>query len=288
MNYILASVLANLSYAVVDNVNGLVSRKNKPLQLSVWLTLFGIVIFFVPTLLFFRSELANITVSNLTAMIGIELLVNLGYLSFITGMAKGSITTTGVIGGSFPALTTVLALVFFRENVAPTQVIAILLVLLGVGLSSMHTTISRFFRELRASGTVFALGAFVFWGLYFALIRIPVEQIGWFLPQYISNFVGLALFGTLALCSKQRSEQLRYPSLPWLIVLISVLQVSGALFFNYAILHGDTSVVAPIAGSSPAIFVLIAFFVFKERLRAVQWFGIASALSGIVLLSLAS
>jgi len=48
------------------------------------------------------------------------------------------------------------------------------------------------------------------------------------------------------------------------------------------------SVVAPIAGANPTLFVLLAFFVFKDRLTKQQILGIVLTLLGIVWLSFLS
>ncbi len=78
------------------------------------------------------------------------------------------------------------------------------------------------------------------------------------------------------------------PQLPIIIAVASSLQVAGSMLFNYAISQGPTTIVAPIAGSSPAVFVVIAHFIFKERLNTYQNVGIITALAGIIGLSLLS
>lgn len=213
------------------------------------------------------------------------LLVELGYLCFLTGMNKGGVTLTGVIGGSFPAVTTVLALVFFHESITGLELLAIGVILLGIILSPMQGTFKDILKGVRTSGTIFAFGAFILWGVYFALIRIPIESVGWFLPQYFSTIAGVALYYVLSKITKDTDMTSR-PRLVWLIIAAAVTQVVGSSFFNYAISRGETSIVAPIAGSSPAVFVIIAFFVFREELNKKQWAGIALAITGIVGLSL--
>jgi chloramphenicol-sensitive protein RarD len=140
-------------------------------------------------------------------------------------------------------------------------------------------------RDLRKSGAIYGIGAFLFWGLYFALIRIPVSEIGWFLLQYTSSFTGVALFGLIALLGKDKAA-IQRPKLVWLVALTAVLQISGSIFFNYAISHGQTAIVCPIAGSSAAVFVIIAYFLFSETLNPKQWLRILVALGGIIALSI--
>lgn len=287
MNYILAAILSNLSFALSDNVNGLLSKKNKPLQVTLWTSLISTVLFFIPAITIFSGELSKLTARSLFFMLFINLLINLGFLCFITGMQKGSITLTGVIGGSFPAVTTLVAIIFFGEKVSSLQLLAVTVVIIGVALSSMTGEAKNMLKDIKSSGTLFAVATFFLWGIYFALIRIPVEEIGWFLPQYTASIVGLILFFIIAKLGKNK-KVLAKPKLLGLVLLTTLLGFAGSIFFNYAISKGQTAVVAPIAGSSPAVFVIFAYFIFHEKLNKKQWSGIALALTGIIGLSVLS
>jgi len=288
MSPILSAIFSNLSYAIGDNCNGWLSKKNSPLKIAFWATLFGIVIFLIPAVIFFGDEFSKLTVSNTIQMLAINVLGNIGYLSFIYGMSRGSVTVTGVVGGSFPAVTTLVALIFFGESISSFQGLAVALIIFGVILASMSGKLSEFSKQLKTSGTLFALGAFFFWGVYFALVRIPIEKVGYFLPQYTSSYIGTLMFALLAYKTKSFKEVSSKPNLAWLIALTALMQVAGSIFFNYAISKGQTAIIAPIAGSSPAVFVFLAYFIFKEKLAVKQWVGIALTLSGIITLSIIS
>ncbi|HSH31843.1 MAG TPA: DMT family transporter [Candidatus Saccharimonadales bacterium] len=281
MNHILAAVLSNLSYALADNGNGLAAKKNSSLKVAVWAVIYGIAIFFIPMILFFGHEIARLNLANILWILGTGSILALGYLCFVTAMSKGSVTLTGVIGGSFPAVTTLTALLFFGERVTASQAFAIAVIFIGVALSSLEGSIKTLDRDIKSLSLLYALGAFFLWGIYFAVVRIPVERVGWFLPQYGSSIIGLPIFLLIAKYSGQKNV-LRQPKLPALIAVVSILQISGSMFFNYAITQGDTAIVAPIAGSSPAVFVILAYFVFKERIKPIQTVGIVAAVAGIV------
>lgn len=287
MNYIVAAILSNLSYAFADNVNGLISKKNSPLKVALWVSIFGAIIFFIPAIIFFGSEIQKLTFINTIIMFSINILLAVGYLFFMTSMSRGNILLTGVIGTSYPAVTTIAALLIFGEVITVAQLLAITVVLIGVVLSSMHGKAKDLFKGVKASGIIFAFGTCLLWGLYFALVRIPVESIGWFLPQYSYSFVGIIIFLIIAKLTSDKGAITR-PELVWLIILSALLQLGGTMFFNYAISQGQTAIVAPIAGSSAAVFVVIAYFLFKERLNAKQWTGIILTLIGIIGLSFLS
>ena len=63
-----------------------------------------------------------------------------------------------------------------------------------------------------------------------------------------------------------------------MVVLITAADFS----YNLGILAGYTSIVAPIAGSYPIVFVALSRLVFKEKLTLIQKSGIVFTLIGIV------
>ncbi|HTE58637.1 MAG TPA: DMT family transporter [Verrucomicrobiae bacterium] len=284
---IIGAVVASLSFAFADNANGIAVQKNSTYKVAVWAVLFSSVLFFVPMLLFFGHEIEKLNLVNVLLIFGTGILVALGYLSFLTGMNKGSVTLTGVIGGAYPAMTTLTALLFFGERLSLAQGFAIAIILIGIALSSLEGNARSLISGIRGSALVYALGAFFLWGVYFAVVRIPIERVGWFLPQYGSNIIALPLYLFIAWRMGEKAVLSR-PKLPGLIALISVLQIVGGVAFNYAISKGDTSIVAPIAGSSPAVFVVLAYFIFKEKIKPIQIVGIVSVIVGIIGLSILS
>ena len=89
---------------------------------------------------------------------------------------------------------------------------------------------------------------------------------------------------------KLTKTKLEFPKKKVLVPLVlSILLVRTAEFsYNFALTKGFASVVAPIAGANPTLFVMLAFFVFKEPLTKHQIIGIIITLTGIVALSFLS
>ena len=74
----------------------------------------------------------------------------------------------------------------------------------------------------------------------------------------------------------------------WPLLTQVVLLTGGGFSLNFALEKGLTSIVVPIAGAYPALFVLLAFLVFKDPITRQQIAGIITTLVGIVLLSVFS
>ena len=63
---------------------------------------------------------------------------------------------------------------------------------------------------------------------------------------------------------------------------------SYSAYFNLGLTLGYSSLIAPVAGSSPVLFVVLSRFVFKEPLTGQQKTGIIFALAGIVLIGIST
>jgi len=144
-------------------------------------------------------------------------------------------------------------------------------------------------REFKISdkGILLALLTMLVWGATMTLIKIPVREIGWYWPTLII----LSLFPLYLLYMRLTNSKLQSLSKSKVVgaVILSVILIRIAEFsYSIGISKGMVSVVAPIAGANPTLFVLLAFFVFKDRLTKQQILGIVLTLLGIVWLSFLS
>src|SRR6185295_3641939 len=98
------------------------------------------------------------------------------------------------ITGSFPAVATVAALVFFGERLSWGQGAAIAVIIAGVLVSALQGKVRTLFADIRASSLLWAFAAALLFGLFFALVRIPVERVGYFLPAYGGNVIAVPLY----------------------------------------------------------------------------------------------
>ena len=59
----------------------------------------------------------------------------------------------------------------------------------------------------------------------------------------------------------------------------------GNLAFFLALFHGDATTVVPVTSLAPLPTVALAAVVLRERMKPVQWLGLALAVASIFLLS---
>lgn len=125
------------------------------------------------------------------------------------------------------------------------------------------------------------------WGIYFAFIKIPINSVGWFWPNYIT----FLLFPLIFIYMKFKKIRFESPTNNNVFVplFISIILVRIAEFsYNFAIDKGLVAIVAPIAGANVTLFVILAFIFLKDPIKKQQIIGIVTTLAGIVILSLSS
>lgn len=280
------AILTFFGWAIGDIFGVLSSRKIGAFGNVLWVNILTLpyLALMAP---FFLADLTRITlpIALVNALLG--LVVTAAYLAFSHGVKIGKPSIVGAISGSFPAIVVVLSILFFQESLSGLQLAAISVIIIGIVLASLDL------RELRAGtaklerSAIFALIAMVLWGIFFTFIRIPIESYGWFWSNVISDAAG-----TLALLIYGWRQRELIPTrlraaLPFVIGVV-LIGGSGMLTYNLGLEFGKSSVVAPIAGAYPALFVTLSAIIFKDKLTRVQTGGMVLSVLGIIALSLAS
>lgn len=136
-------------------------------------------------------------------------------------------------------------------------------------------------------GIAFALLAMICWGIFFTFITIPAHKIGWFWTSYFAYLPVGIVFIVTSIYNKKITVPKFKGTIP--IIIIAAVLLSLADFgYNFALSKGMASIVGPISGSYPILFVPLAYLVFKEPIKKQQVVGIVTTLVGIVLLSILS
>lgn len=137
---------------------------------------------------------------------------------------------------------------------------------------------------------VFIFG-FIIASLYvpFALNDLHKITLGLFLLNVL--FSTAVLFGNFLLNEAFKRSNASVvgvivQSFPTIILILSALFLRGGdIALNLGISSGFASIVAPISGASPTLFVALSYFIFKDKINRQQQIGIGICLIGIVLLS---
>lgn len=286
MPAIIFALISYFAWGTGDIFGTIATRKLGSYSTTFWSYIFRVFIFalYIP---FAWPLLSNLNLSLITLNIGLGIFLLVGFIAFNEALRIENAPLVGTIAASFASVVFILSIIFLGETISSQQFVSILIIFLGLILSTVSFKDFKNKNVFLSRGVLFAFIAMICWGIYFTFIKIPVQQIGWFWPNYIS----FLLFPLVYLVAKVRKTKINQPNYKnaFLPLLLTVLLTGIAEFsFNFAISKGLTAIVAPIAGSYPTLFVVLAFLFFKDKITKQQIVGIITTLVGIVLLSIFS
>jgi len=196
------------------------------------------------------------------------------------GLAVGAISVVVPIS-SLCALVPLLAGFVIGEVLHPIQVFGILLAIGGGVMVSLekNTAVNK---KRFAAGILPALGAALGFGVFFVVMDLAgtVDPI-WAAMISRSSFF---LFLLPAVLLKRPCLKVKTTHLP-AVFAIGILDGSAALAYTTATTKGLLSLVSVISSLYPAVSVILAAFILRERLRGLQFFGVALAIMGVTLIS---
>ncbi len=236
--------------------------------------------------LVFRTALPSADPYGLVAGFLAALTGTLGYIFYYEGILVGSVGLMGTVTAAYPAPTILLSLWLLGESVDAMEAAGILLVLLCVIVLS---------REPRSAGTagrsavLFALLAFISWGLWGYFAKVAVDSLG---EGNLFGFYALTnalVLGLFLLVTRKRPLEAPHADRghTWTFGLLDVTFGAGgviALTFAYAL--GPASLVSAVTGSYPLVSTLAAHFLLKERFGRKDAVALLLFIPGIFLIAL--
>lgn len=286
----LAIIFALISYLTWGTgilVEAIVARKINSFSLALWALILSVIVssFYAP---FVVNDLKQLTVGLLIFIIAIGLIgLYFGTIVYYEALKKGNRALVGTIASSFPAVAVLISVVFLNEKISINQIIAILIIFIGIILSSIELKELHKKNLLKDKSILMALITMFSWGMWIALLKIPVTKIGWFWPNYIT----FLLFPLIFFYIKLKKITIERPTIngAFIPLVASTALVRIAEYsYNLGISKGLVTIVAPIAGANPTLFVILAFLFLKDPITKQQIVGIITTLVGIVLLSINS
>ncbi len=287
MQAIIFALISYLTWGTGILVEAIVARRMRPYSLALWAFLLSSLVlsFYAP---FVMNDLAGLTFGLLMFIIVIGIVgLFIGTIVYYEALRVGNRALVGTIASSFPAVAVVVSVIFLHERVSQQQIIAILIIFAGLILSGLNIRELRRKNIFSDKGILLAFIAMLSWGTWIALLKIPVSEIGWFWPNYIT----FLLFPILFLYIRLKKIPIQRPTLnhAFIPLIVSTALVRIAEFsYNLGISKGLVTIVAPIAGANPTLFVILAFIFFRDPVTKQQVTGIVTTLIGIALLSFLS
>lgn len=285
MNPIFFALVSYFCWGIGDIFLTVTTRKLGGLSTTVWSLFLRLIIFsfYLPFTVVYLKEL---NLSLLLIILAIAIVGLIGMVAFNEGLRVGNAALVGTIAAAFPFITVLLSLIFLKERLTVQQTITIFIIFIGIVLSSLDFKLLKK-KKILHKGVGLALIAMFSWGIWFAFIKIPIQKIGWFLPNYIiyASFPLVLLFMRVR---KIRLVKPNYQNATIPLIIGALLLGIADFSYNLGIIRANASIIAPIAGSYPTFFVILAFLIFKDKITRQQVLGIVTTLIGIVFLSIFS
>lgn len=286
MQAIIFALISYFGWGIGDIFGTIAARKIGAYSSTLWYLIFQFVLS-LPLAFLFVDKLQSLTLALFAFNFFIGIIGTAGLVTFYEGLKIGPVSLVGTISGSFVIVVVILSILFLGESLTNQQIAAMLIIFLGLFISTLNFRELKNRRVLAGKGIVLAVITMFLWGIYWAFIKIPVEALGWYWPAMISlsSFVPLFLYLRFR---KEKINSFKQSKTIIPVLLNAILLGTGSFSFNFAIGYGLTSIVAPIAGSYPTLFAILAFYFFKDKLTKREILGIIITLAGIVFLSAVS
>jgi drug/metabolite transporter (DMT)-like permease len=203
-----------------------------------------------------------------------------GLVALYAGLALGSMgVVTALSGVGSVALPLLLGFVLGRAPVSPAQWIGVLVTMAAVGAASGATR-----QGVQPRAVVLGLAAAIFFGLWFLLLDLAVEEAGseaWALVA--SRGTATVLIGGAALV---RGKSAGLGAVWPIILLAGAMDVTGNAAFVLARGSLPVGVAAALAGIYPIVTMLLAWAVLRESLPRLGIAAVLLAVAGVALISL--
>lgn len=216
---------------------------------------------------------------TLAAAVGAGFGVMISLSAFFQAMVVGTISIVAPISATGVALPIFVGVVH-GERPGPAQVVGIFAAIGGILLSAR----SRWRMSSIEPGVGFAGIAAVGSGLFFWLMA-PASRHGIPWAMLVSRAIPvMILIMLLTIHHPSRTLTLTRRNLTG-IFFAALLGSCGMALYGFATHHGQLAIMSVLASLYPAINVILAHVVLKERIRLVQRLGVCAVLAGVVLLS---
>lgn len=202
----------------------------------------------------------------------------LGLVALYSGLARGPMVVVAPVTAVVSVIIPIIFSVQIEGLPGNQQLMGFCAALVAVWLITRTGKVDNFhIRDLSLP---------VFAGIGFGLFSILIDRVSdtailW--PLVSTRTVSILLVFTMAILMR-RLEAPAFGKLP-IILLAGIFDTSGIAFFALATRMGRLDVAAILSSLYPAVTVMLAWIILKERLTGRQWMGVLLVLIAIMLIA---
>jgi len=291
---LLTGLTAAVCWGTLDVITALGSRVVGSLRVTAGMQLvtaiiFGVLVVVTGTVL--PDDPSSIALAVLLGLIGAG-----AYLSYFTGLQFGPIAVVSGMVAAFGGLTVVLAVLVRGESLTTLQAIGATVATVGVLMTAIAFDGGVRSARFAGPGVAFALIALILFALMAITTDIALESMTWLQIYAIARGVNAAIGVTAVVVLGLSGHRLAARPIggpAWssmrvvaVITLAGVLDVIGLIAFATGLESAPTWMVGLASSFGPAITILVAVALLGERLRPIQWLGLAGILAGMVAIAI--
>ena len=295
---LLAGLGAALSWGTLDIFSALASRRIGSLKVTTGIQLIGavlVVALALATGTAFPTDPAVIIGGTLVGLAGAG-----AYLSYFTGLRIGPIAVVSGMVAAYGGLTVVLAVLIRGESLTLVQAVGATVATIGVILTGVAFDGSIRGTRLASPGVGFAIVALVLFATMSIGSDIVIDMASWLEVLLVSRTANAILSTIILVVALTVGRRVAEPLLigepggdlrvdrrvVGFVAFAGLLDVAGLIVFTYGLEFAETWLVGLASSFGPAVTIVFAVAFLGERLKPIQWVGLAGVLAGMVAIGL--
>ncbi len=155
------------------------------------------------------------------------------------------------------------------------------MLLFTMGVYFIDTSLKSNFKL--SNGVSYNLLAAFFWGTSFAMFTYPVKEIGALLFSFVLEST-VCVASILLNRHLNKEWFLALVKIDLSIIFLAVLGFSGIVCYNLSLSYLTVSLISALGIITPAVSILISATLLKERLKLIQYGGIALIFIGLLII----
>jgi uncharacterized membrane protein len=293
---LLTGLGAALSWGTMDVTVALASRVIGSLRVTAGVQVVSAILiagFAILTSTAFPTDPTALAIAALLGVVGAG-----AYLTYFTGLSLGPISVVAGVVAAYGGLTVVLAVVIRGETLTTLQAIGAAIATAGVILTGVAFDGGWRATRFASPGVIFAIVALVLFASMTIVGDIALDFAGWIevllVARIVNATISVVIVAVLALRDRLRTDAEGAPAgdrrgrrrILGLIVISGTLDIVGLAFFSIGLETAPTWLVGLASSFGPAITILIAVALLGERLKPIQWLGLAGVGLGMIAIGL--
>ena len=295
---LLAGLGAALSWGTLDIFSALASRRIGSLKVTTGIQLTGavlVVALALATGTAFPTDPVVIIGGTLVGLAGAG-----AYLSYFTGLRIGPIAVVSGMVAAYGGLTVVLAVLIRGESLTLVQAVGATVATIGVILTGVAFDGSIRGTRLASPGVGFAIVALVLFATMSIGSDIVIDMASWLEVLLVSRTANAILSTIILVVALTVGRRVAEPLLigepggdlrvdrrvVGFVAFAGLLDVAGLIVFTYGLEFAETWLVGLASSFGPAVTIVFAVAFLGERLKPIQWVGLAGVLAGMVAIGL--